>query len=181
MWRLSQTSGYLYLRVTVIRIDVHPAGENLINMTRTPPTPVHVYHTYASYERSPYVVTFRADTIELDRFTAPEKKCSRLHLSARLSGRGTRLSFSPNTAIEAARLSQTSIDEQATRLTGLISPAYDQYVQYLFTGPTHRPLTDTGESYNLTGADLPTPLLDLPNRRSHTFHLNPVSGHQLLT
>jgi hypothetical protein len=40
----------------------------------------------------------------------------------------------PNTTIEAVRLSQTSIDEQATRLTGHISPAYDQYVQYLLMG-----------------------------------------------
>jgi hypothetical protein len=47
---------------------------------------------------------------------------------------GTHLSFSPNTAIEAVRLSQTSIDEHAARLTGPISPACDQYVQYLLTG-----------------------------------------------
>jgi hypothetical protein len=31
------------------------------------------------------VVTFHADLIESDRFTAPEKKCSRLYLSAQLS------------------------------------------------------------------------------------------------
>jgi hypothetical protein len=37
----------------VIQIDVHPAGENLINMTRTLPMPVQVRHTYVSYERSP--------------------------------------------------------------------------------------------------------------------------------
>jgi hypothetical protein len=47
---------------------------------------------------------------------------------------GTRLYFSPNTAIEAVRLSQTSIDEQATSLTGPRSPACDQYVQYLLIG-----------------------------------------------
>jgi hypothetical protein len=48
--------------------------------------------------------------------------------------RGTRLSFSPNTTNEAVWLNQTSVEEQATRLTGLISPACNQYVQYLLTG-----------------------------------------------
>jgi hypothetical protein len=47
---------------------------------------------------------------------------------------GTRLSFSPNTAIETVQLSHTSVDEQATRFTGPISPACDRYVQYLLTG-----------------------------------------------
>jgi hypothetical protein len=36
-----------------------------------------------------------------------------------------------------------------------ISPACDQYVQYLLTGPTHRSLTNTGGGYNLGGVDLP--------------------------
>jgi hypothetical protein len=29
---LPETSGYSYLRVAMIQIDVHPAGENLNNM-----------------------------------------------------------------------------------------------------------------------------------------------------
>jgi hypothetical protein len=70
----------------MIWIDVHPAGENLINTTRTLSTSIYVRHMYASCGWSPYVATFHADLTELDRFTAPEKKCSRLHLSARLSG-----------------------------------------------------------------------------------------------
>jgi hypothetical protein len=41
----------------------------------------------------------------------------------------------PNTTTEVVRLSQTYVDEQATRLTRCISPACDQYVQYLLTGP----------------------------------------------
>jgi hypothetical protein len=40
----------------------------------------------------------------------------------------------PNTTIEAVHLSQTSIGEQATRFTWPISPACDQYVQYLLAG-----------------------------------------------
>jgi hypothetical protein len=129
MWRLPWISGYSYPRVTVIRIDVHPAGENLINMTRTLPTPVHVRNAYASCGWSPYVTTFHADPTELDIFTAPDSSSQPGWAVYR-----THLSFSPNTAIEAVRLSQTSIDEHAARLTGPISPACDQYVQYLLTG-----------------------------------------------
>jgi hypothetical protein len=71
---MPQTSGYSYLRVTAIRIDVHPAGENLTNTTRTLPTPVHVRPAYTSFGRSPYVATFHEPPTELDRVTAPEKK-----------------------------------------------------------------------------------------------------------
>jgi hypothetical protein len=51
--------------------------------------------------------------------------------------RGTCLSFSPNTSIEAVCLSQTSVDEETTRLTGPISLACDQYIQYLLPGSNH--------------------------------------------
>jgi hypothetical protein len=49
--------------------------------------------------QSPYVVTFHTDPTELDRFTAPEKKCS--DSTSQLDGvaRGTRLSFSLNPTI----------------------------------------------------------------------------------
>jgi hypothetical protein len=40
---------YSYPRVTAIQINVHSTGENLINKTRTLPTPVHVRQAYASY------------------------------------------------------------------------------------------------------------------------------------
>jgi hypothetical protein len=63
-----------------------PYMGNLIHMTCTLLAPVHVRHTYAFRGQSPYVATFHADPTELNRFTAPKKKCSRLHLSAQLSG-----------------------------------------------------------------------------------------------
>jgi hypothetical protein len=63
-----------------------PCIGNLIHMTHMLPVPIHVRHLYASYGRSPYVATFHTDSAEMDRFTAPEKKCSRLYLSAQLSG-----------------------------------------------------------------------------------------------
>jgi hypothetical protein len=62
------------MRVTVIQIDVHPAGENPTNMTRTLPTPVHVCPTYAFYAQFLYVSTFHESSTKLDRVTAPEKK-----------------------------------------------------------------------------------------------------------
>jgi hypothetical protein len=68
---------YSYLRIVVIRIDVHPVGKTLINMTRTLTTPVYVRPAYASYGQSPYVTTFHESSTELDRVTAPEKKDSR--------------------------------------------------------------------------------------------------------
>jgi hypothetical protein len=46
-WWLSQTSGYSYLRVTVIRIDVHPAGENLNNTS-------YALHAWFAYGPGPY-------------------------------------------------------------------------------------------------------------------------------
>jgi hypothetical protein len=39
---------YSYLRVAAIRIDVHPAGENPINMT-------HTFHARFAYGPGPYI------------------------------------------------------------------------------------------------------------------------------
>jgi hypothetical protein len=46
--RLPQTSGYLYPRVAVIRIDVHPVGENLTNTS-------YAFHAQSMYGPWPYV------------------------------------------------------------------------------------------------------------------------------
>jgi hypothetical protein len=45
---MPQTSGYTYPSVVTIRIDVHPARENLTNMT-------HAFHTQSAYGPIPYV------------------------------------------------------------------------------------------------------------------------------
>jgi hypothetical protein len=84
---------------------------------------------------------------------------------------GTCLCFSPNTTIKAVHLSQTFVDN---RLLGLLGPYHRHAIDTCNTcsrGPTHRSLTDTGGGYNLVGAGLPISLPNLPNRRSHTFHL----------
>jgi hypothetical protein len=92
---------------------------------------------------------------------------------------GTCLSFSPNTTIEAVCLSQTSIDEQATRLTGPISPACNQCVQYLLTRPTHRYFTNIGRGYNLIGAGLPQTTPRPSQLTVSTFHLRVPPGLHL--
>jgi hypothetical protein len=57
-----------------IRIDVHPAGENLINTRYTSHTRSACDISIMRISRSPRIETFHADSTGLDRFTAPEKE-----------------------------------------------------------------------------------------------------------
>jgi hypothetical protein len=121
-----------------------PCMGNLIHMTHTLLAPVHVRHTYAFRGQSPYVATFNTDPTELDRFTAPEKKCSRIHLSARLSDPRD----PPQFIVQHNHLSSAlkpNIYWQ-TCYINLLGP-YHQHVIIMFNTysqwPTHRSLTDT--------------------------------------
>jgi hypothetical protein len=72
--------------------------------------------------------------------------------------RGTCLSFSSNTAIEAVRLSQTSVDN---RLRGLPGPYHWHAIGTFNTCswvPTPRSLTDTGGGYNIENLRIVTTL-----------------------
>jgi hypothetical protein len=72
--------------------------------------------------------------------------------------RGTRLSFSPNTAIEAVRLRQTSVDN---RLLGLPSPYHRHAIGTFNTCsrvPTPRFLTDIGGGYHIENLEIATTL-----------------------
>jgi hypothetical protein len=142
----------------VIRIDVHPAGENPANTTRTLSTPVHVRLAYASCGRSPYATTFHTDSTQLDRFTAPEKNAPNSTSQPGWVVCGTHLSFSPNTAIEAVRLSQIFVNN---RLLGLPGP-YHRHVTGTFNTcswvPTPRSLTDTGGRYHIENLGIATTL-----------------------
>jgi hypothetical protein len=137
----------------MIRIDVHPAGENLTNTICTLPTSVHIHPVYAFCGRSPYAATFHTDQTELDRFTAPDSTSQPgwvIH--------GTRLNFSPNTAIKIVRLSQTSIDN---RLLGLPGPYHRHAIDTFNTCsrvPTPRSLTDTGGGYHIEDVGIATAL-----------------------
>jgi hypothetical protein len=134
-----------------IRIDVHPVGENLTNMTRTLPTPVHVRPAYASYGRSPYVATFRKAPTDLDI-----SHCSRHNPQhAGWPIRGSVPSFSPEPANEARGISQAPDDDQ---LLGLSGPYHRHAIDTFNTcsyGPTKWSLINTGGGYNLGGAGLP--------------------------
>jgi hypothetical protein len=85
---------------------------------------------------------------------------------------GIHLSFSPNTVIEAVRLSQTSIDNM---LLGLSDP-YHRHAIGMFNTcswvPTPQSLTDTGRGYHIENLRIATTLsllfpsegsTDLPN------------------
>jgi hypothetical protein len=68
---------YSYLSVAVIRIDVHPAGEN---STNTP----HASYTRSTYDPQPYIShtvresqPFVKSSAAMNIATAPEKKGSR--------------------------------------------------------------------------------------------------------
>jgi hypothetical protein len=69
--------------------------------------------------------------------TAPEKKCSRLHLSARLSGLRDLSQFLSQDSHWSSRLKPSTCERPTTRFTGPISPTCDRYVHYLLTGTNH--------------------------------------------
>jgi hypothetical protein len=133
MWWLTQTSGYLYPRVAVIRIDVRPAGENLTNTPRTLPTPVHTCLAYAFYRQSLYVTTFR---------WLPWSRNMPIHLKEVLTTKD-RLSqpsswvaslFLPFDNPEVGERCFDPMVTQLPQLTGTISLECDRYVQYLLAG-----------------------------------------------
>jgi hypothetical protein len=78
----------------------------------------------------------------------------------------------------SSRLKPSFCRWQATRLTGPISPACNQYVQYLLTEANHRSLIDTGGGYSLEGAGFPyaTPQPSQPT--VSPFHLRAPPGLQ---
>jgi hypothetical protein len=138
------------------------------------PTPVHVRPAYASYGRSPYMATFHTDPTELDRFTVPEKKCSRLHLSARLSGPWDPSQFLSQHSHWSSALKLNICQQQATRFTGPISPACNRYVQYLPMGTNHSVL-------NRHRQGLPhrkpwNSCITLPALPFWGFHWSPLNG-----
>jgi hypothetical protein len=130
-WR-PQTSNYLYPRVVVIQIDVHPVGETRPTHHAHPTlspcmVPNHTYLTRSTHSNLSWVV---------DRFgqipLLPRKRNSWLHPQyAGWPIRGSPSSFSPTLNQRSSRLRPIFCRQHSTRLTGPISPACDRYVQYL--------------------------------------------------
>jgi hypothetical protein len=63
--------------------------------------------------------------------------------------------------------------QQATRLTGPISPICNQYVQYLLTGTNPRSLTDTNEGYHTKSRNSHN---TFPALLFRVFHWSPYMG-----
>jgi hypothetical protein len=133
----------------MIWIDVHPAGKNLTNTTYTLPTPVHVRPAYVSCGRSSYMATFYESSTGLDRCAALKKKCSRLHLLARLSGPWDPPQFLSQHSHWSSALKPSTCRRQTIRFTG----PYHWHVISTFNTcsrvPTPRSLTDTGGGYHI--------------------------------
>jgi hypothetical protein len=88
--------------------------------------------------------------------TAPKRKCSRLHLSARLSGPQDLPQFLSKTTIEAVGLSQVPVDG---RLLGLPGPYHRHAIGTFNTCsrvPTPQSLTDTVGGYHIENLRITT-------------------------
>jgi hypothetical protein len=152
----------------VIRIDVHSAGENSTNTTRTLLTLVHIRLTYASCGRSPYVATFHETPTDLDRSHCSQEKGL---LTQSIARRLTDLRVHTQLLSWASQWSRghkpSSCRWSTTRFTGPISPTCDRYVQYLLTGVNQSVLNWHRRGLQSWRCQLATyPLLDLPNQLS---------------
>jgi hypothetical protein len=163
MWRLPQTSGYSYLRVAVIRIDVHPVGENSTNTPRTLPTLVHVgprtLPTSGPRTWQPSM-SHRQSWIEslLLRKSAPDI----IHSMPANRSAGPYPVSLPSQPMKQWRKPNIH-QQQATRFIGHISPACDRYVQYLLMGANRTVLTQHRRGLQPWRCRLATyPCLDLP-------------------
>jgi hypothetical protein len=155
-----------HIQVTAIRIDVHPVGENPINMPRMLPTSVHTRPAYAFCGQSPYVTTFHRLPQSRNRRLHPEEVLTTEdRLAQSLSWVAS--FFLPYDNAGVGERGFGSMVTQLHQLTGPISPACNQYVQYLLAGANpsvsnrHRRGLQPWR-YRL-GA---YPLLDLPNQLS---------------
>jgi hypothetical protein len=165
----------------VIRIDVHPAGENPTNTPCMLPTPVHARPAYAFYGQSSYVTIFHWLPRSRNMPLHPEEVLATKDKLARPSSWVASFLLPCDSSGVGERGFGTMVT-QLHQLTGPISPARDRYVQYLLTGPTEWSLIDTGGGYNLEGAGLPhiyspafpTSCLRFPLKAPPGLHFNQV-------
>jgi hypothetical protein len=133
-WWQPQTSGYSYLRVTAIQIDVHPTGKTQQTWhVHFPRQSKYARRTLSTSDPRTWQ-PFTSHRQDWANITAPEKKCSRLHLSARLSGPWDPPQFLSQDSHWSSRLKTSTCGWLTTGLTGPISLACDRYIQYLLTG-----------------------------------------------
>jgi hypothetical protein len=156
MWWLPETSGYSYLRVTAIRIDVHPVGENPTNTTCTLSMPVHIRSAYASCGWSPYMATFHEAPIDLDRsHCSREKRLSAQSIAHRLTDPWVRTQLLSWASQWRRGHKPSSWRWPTTRFTGPISSSCDWYIQYLLMGANRTVPNRHRWGYNHGGPSLP--------------------------
>jgi hypothetical protein len=98
------------------------------------PRSVCVWTSTICISHGPRIAIFCESSTGLDGCTAPGKKCSRLRLSAQQSGMWDPPQFLSQHSQWRSALKPSTCCWQATRFTGLISPACDRYIQYLLVG-----------------------------------------------
>jgi hypothetical protein len=108
-----------------------PYRGNLTNMICMLPTPVYVHPAYTCYGWSPYVTTFYESPTGLDGYYCSWEKM--LPTPPLSPAKWTRdpPQFLFQDSHWSSRLKSSIYRHQATRFTGPISPACDQYIQYL--------------------------------------------------
>jgi hypothetical protein len=133
-WR-PQTSGYSYLRVATIRIDVHPIGETQPTHHTHPTLSLSMVpnHTYLTWSMHSNLLCNRQQSWA--GLLLPRKRASdTIHSTPADWSMGSYLVSLPKTAIEAVEAKPIFCSQPGTRLTGPISLACDWYVQYLLVG-----------------------------------------------
>jgi hypothetical protein len=118
---------YSYLRVAAIRIDVHPAGQNLINTS-------HAFHTRFMYGPGPYIShgTHRQPFASLHKDeTCPYTREKSWRLKTDWPGRRLGL---PHDNLAVGERGFSHVVTQVHQFTGPITPTCDRYIQYLFAG-----------------------------------------------
>jgi hypothetical protein len=154
-------------------------------MTRTLPTPVHVCPAYASYGRSPYMATFHEMLADFDRSHCSwEKWLPTQSTACRLTDPWVHIQLLSRASQWSRGYKPSSYRWPTIRFTGTISPACDQYVQYLLTGANPSVLNrhrrglqpwryrlPTYHSPTFSTSCLPFPLKAPPGLRLSTQHL----------
>jgi hypothetical protein len=119
----------------VIRINVHPVGENSTNTTRMLPTPVHIRPAYASCGQSLYMATFHEPSTDLDRsHYSREKGLPTQSIAHRLTDPRVCTQFLSRASQWSRGRKPSSWWWPTTRFTGPITLVCDRYVQYLLMG-----------------------------------------------
>jgi hypothetical protein len=138
----------------VIRLDVHPAGENLTNTSRTLPTLVHARSAYAFYGQSPYVTTFHWLPQSRNRPLHPEEVLPTKDRLAQPSSWVTSFLL----PCDSPGVGERVFGPMVTHYISLLGPYHQHAIGTFNTcsrGPTERSLIDTGGVYNLGGVGLP--------------------------